>query len=195
MMPRRRSCPICRLDVLRSLAAVGLALAGACTSVAVHKTTQSPSSQERVASVAVAPFQDLTGNSSASPAVTAAIVNELRRRGTFQVMELDDAAPGNTERWTASKLGKEAKADAVLVGVVTSYSYDRVSRRGGSSVTPAIGVDLRLVSTKNAEVLWAAAVDAKLTQLFSDDGMPLEQLAQKLAERVADALAGIGARS
>lgn len=166
-------------------------IAACSTSVDMHRTALSPNI-DRLATLAIAPLEDLSGNATASPAVTAALANELRRRGRFQVVELDTTGPGATERWTASKLGKDARADAVLVGVVTSYDYDRVGGRGGSTVTPAISIDLRLVSSKNAEVLWAAAVDAKLVQLFSADSMPLEQLAQTLAEKVADALVSLG---
>ena len=172
----------------------GLALFAACTSVDIQKTALVSSSPPRITALAVAPMQDLSGNASASTAITAAIVNELRRRGIYRVVEIDNPSPGATERWTAAKLGTDAKVDAVLVGVVTAFSYDSVSHHGGPTVTPTIGLDLRLVAAKGAEILWAAGVEAQQTRLFSNDGMPLEQLAQKLAEQVADALASFGAK-
>jgi TolB-like protein len=171
-----------------------LALTAACGPTVELTATKLRPTGERVLRVGVAPFDNLTGNPSAGPALTAAIVNELRRRNVFQLVELDTNAPGATERWTASKLGKEAKVDAVLVGVVTSYNYDRMQGRGGPTLSPAISVDLRLVSSKSADVVWAAGVDAKLQRLFSSDGMPLEQLAQSIAEHVAGALLGFGAQ-
>jgi TolB-like protein len=169
-----------------------LAVAG-CTSIAMQKTMFTPGVQGRIAAVAVTPMQDLSGNIAASSAVTSAIVTELRRRGTCRVIEIDNPAPGAGERWTAAKLGAGAKADAVLVGVVTAYGYDSLPRHGGATVSPTIGLDLRLVSSKSAEILWAASVEARQIHLLRDDGMPLGELAQDLAEKVASALADLGA--
>jgi len=176
------------------LLTLALAISSACGPSVELRSTQLRPTGERVLRVGVAPLENLSGNPSAGPAVTSAIINELRRRNVFQVVELDTNAPGAGERWTASKLGKGASVDAVLVGVVTSYNYDRMSGRGGSTLSPAISVDLRLVLSKSADVVWAAGVDAKLQRLFSSDGMPLEQLAQSVGERVAEALLSLGAQ-
>lgn len=176
--------------LLPALAALLLASPG-CADVSVRTTAFAAPAHGPIATLAVAPFDNLTTTPTASQAVTAAIIHELRQRGTFQIVEIESRAPGISERWTAARAGKELKADAVLVGVVTAFDYERAARRGGTTLTPSIGLDVRLVGVGNADVLWAAGVGGKLRQLFSDDSMPLEQLAQKLAERIADEIEAV----
>ncbi len=171
---------------------LSMLLSAACTSVNVQKTVLAVADQGRIGTLAVAPLDNLSVTPSASDVLTAALVHELRHRGRFKVVEIEGAGPGIGERWTASQAGKKLDADAVLVGTVTAFEYDRSGLRGGATVSPSIGVDLRVVGVKNGAILWAAGVDAKLPKLFSDDGVPLEQLAQKVAERVADELERLG---
>jgi len=179
----------------RALAAlVGVCCAAAsCSRVQVRATTLASADRRPVAKLAVVLFENLTTNEGAAQAITAALVNELRRRGRFEVIEIAKAAAGRTERWTAAKIGAEAKADAVLVGLVTAFEYTRNAQRGSASMSPTIGLDLRVVAAPAGDVLWAAGLDAKLLQLWSAEGMPLEQLAQEVAERVADELEPLGA--
>src|SRR5688572_5904300 len=98
---------------------VSAALSSCGASVNMRATELVPQGMPPLRTIAVAPLESLQQDAAASAALTAALVNELRRRESFAVVEIPEPVAGVTERWTAAHVAEQAKADAVLVGLVT----------------------------------------------------------------------------
>jgi len=176
---------------MRLLAILGLwaTLNAGCTSLSVHATEGMPSGQKPVVKLAVMPFENLTGDAAASRAVTTAIVHHLRAHGSPGLMESD--WPGRHDLFATAELGQRLQVDAVLMGIVTHYSYVPGAQLGGT-LNPVLAVDLRLLDVRSKQIVWAAGVEATMNQLITYDGVSLMELAQVVAERVGAELGSVG---
>lgn len=175
--------------VLGFVAAVFCLCVG-CTSVDIRPTLLLPKGASRPKSIAVLPFENLTSRSGAAEALTAALVNELKKRSEMEVLEAPAGPTG--DRLSAARLGKTLGADAVLLGVVTEYCYGPSAARVSGRTTSNLGVDLRLMAVESRELLWAAGVTARRNQMITYDGITLSELAQVVAERVVSEIDSIG---
>ena len=112
--------------------------------------------------VAVVPFENLTNHPNAGIIVAELLATELYHQGTFRLMEgtelrrqlegrdIDLAKVGVT--MAAGQLAAGLGVDAVVVGSVSEYGYQH-----GLHEEPTVGINLRLVSACDGEVLWAAS--------------------------------------
>jgi TolB-like protein len=169
---------------MRSLL-VALLVTGACARIDVQATTGAPKGTPPIRRLAIVTFASLASAPQAGPALTAALVSELRRRGGVEIVEASGAARAQAERWRATELGKSLGVDAVLVGEVLAYEYGPGAQPGTSTVTPSLGVTVRLIASASGNVIWAATLDAERQQVGSYGGVSLLNLAQDVADELA----------
>lgn len=112
--------------------------------------------------VAVLPFENLTAHPSAGLICAQLTSTELYQRGLFA--QLEETAIRRTladNRVDISKLSDRTYAlevaqlldvDAVLIGSVSEYGYQH-----GLREEPSVGINVRLVGTRDGEVLWASS--------------------------------------
>lgn len=165
-------------------------ITASCVSTTVYSVGRLRVPHPQIQTIAVVELANLSGNAHAGEILRASLATEMLRRGTTRTIEatagegLDIRQP--VERSRAQALGRTLKVDAVLYGTVVDYGYVQ----GGptrSARVPSISVDARLVSTSTGQVLWAAGVVSTRQQLWSYDGVPLDELAQYVARAlVAD---------
>lgn len=142
--------------------------------------------------VAVLPFENLTDHPNAGIIAAQLFSSELYRRRLFRQTEESDVRRRlvqrdiDVERLQDSTFAQAAAqglgVDAVLVGSVSDYGYQR-----GLREDPSVGLNIRLVASRNGEVLWAASYSSTGGGAFARESA--NQLAQELIARMVDALA------
>lgn len=126
----------------------------------------------RGSSVAVMPFENMTGNPNAGDIVAELAATELYRKGAFTVLEptrvrnqlaqLDSAKERATDIIYASaarkvpqdlkKVGQTLGVAGVLVGTVSEFGYQDALRE-----EPVVGLTVRLVRASDGTVVWASS--------------------------------------
>lgn len=142
--------------------------------------------------VAVLPFENLTEHPNAGIIAAQLLSSELYRRQLFRQAEESDVRRRlvqrdiDVERLQDSTFAQAAAqalgVDAVLVGSVSDYGYQR-----GLREDPSVGLNIRLVAAPNGQVLWAASYSSTGGGPFSRESA--NQLAQELIARMVDGLA------
>ena len=127
-------------------------------------------SKNRIASIAVMPFVNDSGNSEIEYISDGMTENLITRLSTIPQLSIKARSTVFTYKGktpTAQKIGEELNVDAVLFG--------RLVRRGDE-----LKIDLELVDTTTQDVLWSENYDLKLNRLGSLDS--------EIARRVSDNL-------
>jgi TolB-like protein len=103
--------------------------------------------------IVVMPFENLTGNKTAVKIVQGEIINELRNKG-YEIVAEDDVKKfylNEGLRYTkyvtpdiTKKMKEKMNVEAVLLGVLTSYSEK----------TERMGIYLTLVDAEECRILW-----------------------------------------
>lgn len=107
----------------------------------------------RAQRVAVLPFENTSGDYSASPKVTDEFNLQLGKIGQFDLVERiriealykeQDFNPNRIDQETAVKIGKMLGAHGVILGQVIEYSKGKV------------GISIRLVNVETGKQIWQA---------------------------------------
>lgn len=137
--------------------------------------------------VAILPLENVSKDPNATKKVTWNLVTYLSGSGAYDVIE-----PGVVEKAlvdlkvralteinadVAKKLGETLKCDALLLGIIMEYGDTRV----GNDTYPVISLNLRLVDTQTASILWTSTLTKtggeKSRSIFSaSKSIPLETL-------------------
>lgn len=147
----------------------------------------------RGSAVAVLPFDDLSGSDDAARVAAAIATVELRRRGSFTVIEpwqvrdrLAAAGLAGGGWSTAPELDGVARAlgaDAVLAGLTTTFE------QGGAGRCVRFGVSLRLVRAVGGPPL-LSATGSEIAE-GSRDGTGLRSLGRRTIERLLGGLRAV----
>ena len=146
-----------------------------------------------ITTVAVLPFENLTPERAASDKVQKIFYLELLSLGVFEVAE-----PGQvTKTLRASgvtspealgladfqRIGKELGVDGVFVGTVVDYAETRT----GTTPTPEVTIEVRLVETQSGSTIWSTshtrAGAGVSTRLFGLGGESLTEAARNVVRR------------
>jgi TolB-like protein len=148
--------------------------------------------------VAVLPLDNLTTDRFASERVREVLVVELSSMETFQVVEsgevnrvlralnitnLSEAGPE-----LIGKIGKELKAEALLLGSVMEFR----ERQAGALTSPEVSISLRMVEAETGTVIWSASDSRKgmgvWTRLFGVGEESQTQAMRELLRKLLDTL-------
>lgn len=149
--------------------------------------------------IAVAPFANMAANNGnqknrGGEVVADLIGVELLQKTQFGLVAREDmqatlarqniVLQPQLEVSQAIWLGKMLGVDAVLMGSVLEYGYQRV---GDVAVgAPFVSIQARLVGVESKEVFWSATVDKAATTLFAGKRDPLSRIAMEaVAELVS----------
>ena len=144
-----------------------------------------------IAKVAVLPFDNLTQERSAAEKVQKIFYLELLSLDVFEVAE-----PGHvTKVLRASgapldalgeaefqKIGKDLGVDGVFVGTVVDYAEVRT----GSTPTPDVTIQLRLIDAHSGATVWSAGLTrsgaSAATRLFGIGGESVTEAARRVMQ-------------
>jgi TolB-like protein len=143
-----------------------------------------------ITKVAVLPFENLTQERTAGDKVQKIFYLELLSLDVFEVAEpgqvtkvLRADAPSGLDALGQSdyqKIGKDLGVDGVLVGVVVDYAEGRT----GSTPTPDVTIQLRLIETHSGATIWSAGQTrsgaSAATRLFGVGGESLTEAARRV---------------
>lgn len=151
-----------------------------------------------IRTVAVLPFENVTGDRLSAERVQRIFVTELLNLDVFEVVEPGLVArtakgagldPATVTPDDAKKLGKELKAQALFVGSVMEYE----EVRSGAVPVPRVTVQLRLVETETGATIWSISRSKSGTtiaaRMFGVGGNTLIGLTQDLVREELAALA------
>lgn len=116
--------------------------------------------------LAIIPFTNLTTEKDADKKVAYSLITHLINSDYFEVIEVGEVQKGlrdikarKEEDLSAEdikKIGQLVGADVLLMGVVEEYKIDSSTMLGERVFVPEAAFSTRLVSAKNASILWAA---------------------------------------
>ena len=179
---------------LPGLPAFFVLLTGASAGCALSQLHATDSRDDKIVlgSLAVAPFANLSKAEQAERTIADHLVTQLHKRADLRLMDLTrEESTDRIDRQTAREIGEQAGVDAVLYGTVLAYEYvgSTQHNRDVASPVPSIGVNVRLVSTRTGNILWAAGVVSSDPSWWTNTTLTLEQLAQEVATDLAASLA------
>ena len=148
-------------------------------------------------SVAVLPLENLTATPGAGSAMTDLLLTELHNINRYQVMgkiEMDKAfreknieLPKIVDRSVAAEIGRQLNVDGVFFGSVTEYLY-RKGQALDDEQEPAVGINLRLVSSKSGTVIWGSSFARSSYEVFTYEKDALTRVALKAIREMLDPL-------
>jgi len=173
-------------------AAAALAAAMGCAH-AVTQYTHPNADLAALKSVAVLPFDNLSNDRTAGDKVQKIFASELLATGAFNVVEpglvSKTLKAGHIESTESlgpvelKRLGEDLKADAVFLGSVVDF----VENRAGSTPTPDVTIQLRLVECASGATVWSASRSksgaSASARLFGIGGESLTETARDLVRQ------------
>jgi polysaccharide biosynthesis protein PelC len=146
-----------------------------------------------ITKVAVLPFENLTSERAAADKVQKIFYLELLTLQVFDVAEPGQVAKTlrgggvtSTEALGLSdlqRIGKELGVDGLFVGSVVDYADTRT----GTTPTPEVTIEVRLVETQSGSTIWSTshtrAGAGVSTRLFGLGGESLTEAARKVVRR------------
>jgi len=169
-------------------------LIAALVAVAGCRTTQTRYLHKNVdlgaiTKVAVMPFENLTPERTAGDKVQKIFYLELLAADVFEIVEpgqvnkivrsspVDTLGPADFQR-----LGKELGVDAIFTGTVVDFAEGRT----GTTSTPDVTVQLRLIETHSGATVWSAGQTrsgaSAGTRLFGVGGESLTEAARQVVK-------------
>jgi len=174
------------------LSGVLIFLIASCGHFYQRSYVQSPESLQSIASIAVAPFENLTQFAEAGKLLSDLFSSELTKLKKYNIVdrsmverrlkEKNYKLGKSIDRSTAKDIGGFLGVDAVLIGSATEYSYQ--SQPGIRQTEPAIGFSVRLVDVKTGMIIWAASVSRSSYDVFTFERDPVNAVAQAAVEAV-----------
>jgi len=178
--------------VLAAVAAAGLLGVVGCG----HAVTQyiHPNADlSALKSVAVLPFENLSNDRTSGDKVQKIFTSELLATGAFSVVEpglvaktlkaehvdtVETLGPADFKR-----LGEAMKSDAFFLGTVVDFNENRT----GSTPTPDVTIQLRLVESQSGATVWSASRSqsgaSASARLFGIGGQSLTETARNLVRQ------------
>ncbi len=140
-----------------------------------------------ITKVAVLPFDNLTSERPASDKVQKIFYLELLSLDVFEVAEpgevvkaLRSATPEALGPADFQRIGKDLGVQAVFVGTVVDY----VETRTGSTPTPEVTIQLRMIDTTTGLTIWSTGTTRSgagvATRLFGVGGESLTEAARRV---------------
>lgn len=183
-------------DYRRPLATVAVILALALTGCRSTRQTQylhKNADLGAIEKVAVLPFENLAEERSAADKVQKIFQIELLALDVFEVAEPGQVtkvlrasgitSPEALGEKEIQKLGQELGAQALFVGTVVDYESTRV----GSTPTPEVTIQVRLVETQTGATIWSTshtrAGAGISTRLFGLGGESLTEAARRVVRK------------
>lgn len=182
MIPRRN---LCLLMLAMLIAACG---------TTTHQTRYMHASADlgAIKSVAVLPFDSLAQDRTSGDKVQKIFYLELLSLGVFdvsepgQVTKLIRGSGATTDTLGPNeyqKIGKELGVDGLFVGSVVDFAEGR----SGSTPTPEITIQLRLIETHSGTTIWSVGQTRSgagvSTRLFGVGGESLTEAARRVVRR------------
>lgn len=139
-----------------------------------------------ISKVAVLPFENLTSERSAADKVQKIFYLELLSLDVFEVAE-----PGDVTKSVRSgtdvlgpsdyqRIGKELGVEAVFVGTVVDFTESRT----GSTSTPEVTIQLRMIETNTGSTIWSTGRTRSgasiSTRLFGVGGESLTEASRRV---------------
>ena len=172
---------------LRSAAAIFLA---GCASSPTTKYLHPNVDLGAIRRVAVLPFENLSQDRSAAEKVHKVFLTELLSLEAFEVVE-----PGQVTQYLRSnridsieglgppdlkRIGESLKAQGIFVGAVVDYA----EARSGTTPSPEVTIQLRLVETQSGVTVWSASRTrsgaSASARLFGIGGQSLTEASRQL---------------
>jgi TolB-like protein len=167
-----------------------LALSPGCRSVRQTQYLHKNADLGAIQKVAVLPFENLTQERSAADKVQKIFQMELLALDVFEVAEpgqvtkvLRAGGIATTEALGAKdfqRLGQDLGVDAVFAGTVVDYAETRT----GSTPTPEVTIQVRLIETQTGATIWSTshtrAGAGISTRLFGLGGESLTQATRRV---------------
>jgi TolB-like protein len=172
----------------RSLIVLALLLAACGTASQQTRYLHKNADLGAIQKVAVLPFDNLTQERSAGDKVQKIFYLEVLSLDVFAVAEPGEVtkvlrAQGNADALGPNelkKIGKDLGVDGLFVGTVVDFA----DAHTGSTPTPEVTVQLRLVETHTGETVWSTGQTRSgagvSTRLFGIGGESLTQAARRI---------------
>jgi TolB-like protein len=169
-----------------------IAMLGASCGSTTHQTRFMHANADlgAIKSVAVLPFDSLAQDRAAGDKVQKIFYLELLSLDVFEVSE-----PGQVNKFVRSdalatlgpaefqKIGKDLGVDALFAGSVVDFAEGR----SGSTPTPEITIQLRLIETHSGTTIWSVGQTRSgagvSTRLFGVGGESLSEAARRVVRR------------
>ncbi len=125
-----------------------------------------PFSPERHAKVGIMPFTNLTSARDADKKIANSLITPLLSSGYFDVIEMGEVQRAikvakvrkdeDLSLENIKKIGQLIGVDVLLMGVVEEYKIDSSTMLGEKIFVPEVSISMRLVSTHDGSIVWAA---------------------------------------
>jgi len=130
-----------------------------------------------IETVAVLSLENLTEFPDAANIVTDLLVTELHHLKKFKVVkQLELAKDGKNknlqipkimDRTVATQIGRQLNADAVFIGSVTEFQYQKDYQPYVEEEEPVVGLNLRLISVRTGTVIWGCSYARSSYEVFA----------------------------
>lgn len=148
--------------------------------------------------IAVMPFENLSGNMVASGRVRDVFMTKLLATGAVYVTPPGEVsrgayrvgiqAQGNPTPEEIVKLAGIIKVNAIITGVVREYG----EVRSGSAVSNAVSISLMMFEAQTGKVIWSASVTrggvGVWDRLFGGGGEPMNNITEKAVDDLIEKL-------
>ena len=151
-----------------------------------------------IQTVAVLPFENLTGNSRAAETVRDVFMTMLQASGTLYVVPPGEVGRGLTRlslREATAPSSEEVKQLAQLVGaevVITGVVSEYGELRSGGTAANVVTLSVRMLEAETGKVIFSAsATDGGVTfshRMFGGGGRPMSDVTRKAVHKLLNAL-------
>jgi len=181
-----------RIITVRTMAMAVLLVSGACSSTTTTKYLHPNMDLGAVKRVAVLPFETLVPDRSAGEKVQKIFLTELLALDAFEVVEpgqvakvlkaeridsIESLGPADFKR-----IADALKAQGLFLGTVVDYTESR----SGSTPSPEVTIQLRLVEAQSGVTVWSASRSRSgataSARLFGMGGQSLTQVSRQLIQ-------------
>jgi hypothetical protein len=183
--------------LIAALAAAPLATAG-CASSGSSRYLAPEADLGAIRTVAVLPFETLTGERADADKVQRVFVGELLATGAVEVVEPGRVAqllgregvtaPGALAPADLTRLGQALEADGLFLGTVVDFAEQST----GTVRSPEVTIELRLVETASGRTAWQTTAGRSgpnaRARLFGFGGDSLTEAARRLVREQLEAL-------
>jgi len=200
MRPRTGVLSRRSVDRLGAWAALGLlAMLGGCASQKALVTYHDPNMDfSLIRTVAVLPFENLSGNTRAGDAVRDVFMTMLQATGSMYVLPpgevgrgIERLSLGSATAPTSEQVVQLANilgADVVIVGTVLEYG----EVRSGSNASGVVSVGTEMLEGQTGRVVWSASASAggvsAADRVFGGGGRPMDNVTRKAVNKLLDRL-------
>lgn len=174
-----------------------LGLVNACATVEKSVTVPPSPELDSISCIAVLPFENLSGCPEAGNIISDILATELYSTERFNLLEWQEAisslnaagmsVPDYLGAETAQSLAQFLGVEAVLIGVVSDFSYGTtlMELRAG---LPSIAYTARLIDAKTGKPLWASALSMGSSEFMEPRRQSINHIAQMAAVTMVDSL-------